>query len=174
MCITQISHIQEATQSDKVSANPDPIIRQALTSVDHAASSRLIGFLTGGLNLQSLHHTCPSLSLSTYHALYPKFVRVCQKHGFTPEHDCCTGTTIAKHLRYVYRLGRGDEFTPKEDVAEAAAPAMVPATPDVEGGGVAPLISTTPESVESRSNDGSSPDEDEEVARPAGGRRGAA
>ena len=84
MTATQISHIQEGCQADPVLDEPDPLKRQSLTSLDHATSSRLATFLTGGLNLQSIHHTLPSVSLVHYRALYPKFVAVCQKHGEPP------------------------------------------------------------------------------------------
>lgn len=55
--------------------------RQVAASVDFEVGSSFWGFVSGGLNGQALHHCLPSISQAHYRALYPKFQRVCKKHG---------------------------------------------------------------------------------------------
>lgn len=105
MCITQISHIQEECQLPAVAAMKDPFMRQAMVSMDYSTGSRAIQFLTGGLNLQSLHHLLPSVSLCHYRTLYPKFVAICRKHDCEPPRTANLVTCFGKHLLYVFRLG---------------------------------------------------------------------
>lgn len=59
MGATQISHIQEQCQAQKVLDEKDWIKRQAMTSLDYAVDSDLWRYLTGGLNTQALHHSLP-------------------------------------------------------------------------------------------------------------------
>jgi fatty acid desaturase len=56
---------------------------QVLTAVDYSCESEVWRVLTGGLNVQSLHHVLPHISSCHYTALYPAFERVCQAHGLT-------------------------------------------------------------------------------------------
>merc|ERR1719428_233017 len=106
MLITQISHIQEVCQSEKALRCQDPYMKQALTAYDHSARSRVVGFLTGGLNTQSIHHVLPSISLCHYPALYPKFREICLKHDCLPAESSHMHQAVASHLAYVYSLGK--------------------------------------------------------------------
>jgi len=109
MTITQVSHIQEGCQEEDVLACPDPFKRQAMTSLDYSASSDIVGFLTGSLNVQSIHHTTPVVSLVHYRELYPKFRAVCVQHNCAPREAKTVFHALSSHLLYVFRLGRGDE-----------------------------------------------------------------
>jgi fatty acid desaturase len=76
---TQIPHLQvEAHQ--QVDRN-NWAINQVLTSTDHSQDYRIVSFLTGGVNMQSLHHLIPGVSSTLYYDLYPKYRKVCEKHG---------------------------------------------------------------------------------------------
>ena len=108
MLVTQVSHIQEGCQRNETLDEPDPFKRQAQTSLDYSPTSRLTGFLTGGLNLQSIHHLLPSVSCVHYPAMYPKFLAICEKHGCLPDRADGFAHALAKHWSYVYRLGKGD------------------------------------------------------------------
>jgi len=108
MTATQISHIQESCQVDSTLREQDPYKKQALTSLDHSSSSVIGHFITGGLNLQSVHHCLPSISLVHYPALYPKFYEVCKKHDCVPVNAGGLHNAIAWHLSYVYKLGKGN------------------------------------------------------------------
>ena len=115
MFITQVSHIQEACQSDAVLNEPCPFKRQAQTSLDYSPSNSLVWFITGGLNLQSIHHLLPSVSCVHYPAMYPKFLAICEKHGCVPARANGFFDAVAKHWNYVYRLGLGEEGLPPPD-----------------------------------------------------------
>lgn len=107
MVVTQCSHVQRETQTRAALNEEDFFKRQALTSMDYAGGSGLTGFLTGGLNTQSLHHVAPSVHSSHYPDLYPKFYQLCLKHGCPPPRASGLGEALCKHLRYVYALGDG-------------------------------------------------------------------
>ena len=115
MLVTQVSHIQEGCQRNETLDEPDPFKRQAQTSLDYSPTSRLTGFLTGGLNLQSIHHLLPSVSCVHYPAMYPKFLAICEKHGCVPARANGFFDAVAKHWNYVYRLGLGEEGLPPPD-----------------------------------------------------------
>ena len=79
MAVTQISHIQEDTQTSYPS---ESWMREMIdSSLDYAQDSPMWTFLTGGLNIQSLHHCLPVLSSSRYREFYPTYRKICEKHG---------------------------------------------------------------------------------------------
>jgi len=108
MVNTQISHIQDECQSASVATEPDYFKRQARTSMDYSVGSRVIGFLTGNLNVQSIHHTLPSIASAHYREMYPAFLEVCIKHGCEPQSCPTMAHAIYKHLTYIFRLGSTD------------------------------------------------------------------
>merc|ERR1712070_71922 len=105
MIVTQISHIQSECQAENVYDEPDYFKRQARTSIDYSTDSHIVGFLTGALNLQSIHHTIPSVSSSHYRRMYPEFYAICCKHGCEPQRCPTIVHAIWKHLGYIWNLG---------------------------------------------------------------------
>mmetsp|Transcript_28022 Transcript_28022/g.96423 ORF Transcript_28022/g.96423 Transcript_28022/m.96423 type:complete len:485 (-) Transcript_28022:20-1474(-) len=102
--VTQISHVQAACQ--RAGAPPQDFFqRQTTTSLDYAVDSQLWRFLTGGLNLQSIHHVMPGVHSSHYTDLYPKFYALCVKHGCAPANLPTFTDACAAHLRHIYALG---------------------------------------------------------------------
>jgi fatty acid desaturase len=82
MCITQISHVQAAAQAAAQAApHPHWARAQVAASLDYAQGSRLVTYLTGGLNAQGLHHCLPFLSSSRFVDFYPQYRAVCARHG---------------------------------------------------------------------------------------------
>ena len=80
MCVTQVSHVQEAAQ------RPQPrgthwARAQVASSLDYCQGSPLVTFLTGGLNSQGLHHALPFLSSSRFVDFYPTYRAICARHG---------------------------------------------------------------------------------------------
>jgi len=79
---TQVSHLQEECHPDDAEWEKLSFAkRQVKTSVDFSPDSVLWGHLSGGLNTQAIHHCFPSVSAMHLRALYPKFRKVCEKHG---------------------------------------------------------------------------------------------
>ena len=89
-----------------------PFKRQAQTSLDYSPSNTLVWFITGGLNLQSIHHLLPSVSCVHYPAMYPKFLAICEKHPSCPPGPPASSTPSPPHWNYVYRLGLGEAQPP--------------------------------------------------------------
>eukprot|EP00636_Phaeomonas_parva_P003541 CAMPEP_0118862098 /NCGR_PEP_ID=MMETSP1163-20130328/7412_1 /TAXON_ID=124430 /ORGANISM="Phaeomonas parva, Strain CCMP2877" /LENGTH=503 /DNA_ID=CAMNT_0006795965 /DNA_START=145 /DNA_END=1653 /DNA_ORIENTATION=- len=110
MVVTQVSHVQEETQTNEIVNEPDFFKRQAMTSMDYSAPSNFARFWTGGLNMQSIHHVCPGLNSSHYTDIYPAFHALCVKHGCAPAKADNIVHALYKHLKYVYRLGANYKF----------------------------------------------------------------
>jgi len=77
LAFTQGTHLQSVCQTRSSSWAKC----QAETSVNFACDSMLWWYLSGGLNLQSIHHVGPEIHSSHYIDLYPKFKALCKKHG---------------------------------------------------------------------------------------------
>ena len=83
----------------------DFFMRQATTSLDYAVHSELWRFLTGGLNVQAIHHVLPVVNSCHYTKLYPKFFAICEKHGCAPAVAPGILAASYRHLKHVYDLG---------------------------------------------------------------------
>lgn len=78
MAFTQVSHINPHAQSKpKWNHWSEQMVD---TSLDYSQDSRFWTFVSGGLNMQSLHHCLPSLSCSRYREFYPTYRKLCEKH----------------------------------------------------------------------------------------------
>jgi len=109
--VTQISHVQPECQ------RPDPtkdfFQHQARTSLDYGCTSEFWRYMTGGLNVQSIHHVMPSVNSCHYARLYPKFYAICEKHGCAPATSPNIVHAGYRHLKHVYDLGelhRGPDY----------------------------------------------------------------
>jgi fatty acid desaturase len=82
--ISQISHINEKSQlySTNELRKMHWSKNMIFTSVDYCTHSFICYFLTGGLNMQSLHHLIPSVNSSRYYDLYPEFRKICKKYNY--------------------------------------------------------------------------------------------
>jgi len=79
--VTQGAHLRGDCMVSKEGMGLSWAKRQAATSFNFRPDSRLWTFLTGGLNMQSLHHVSPSIHSSHFVALYPEFKKLCAQHG---------------------------------------------------------------------------------------------
>ncbi|KAG8464161.1 hypothetical protein KFE25_003224 [Diacronema lutheri] len=104
MLVTQVSHVQPEAQRAHVDDESDFFKRQALTSVDYNGGSRLWGALTGGLNVQSLHHTLPHISSCHYASIYPKFKAICERHDVALVERTSLLHAAQTALRYIWML----------------------------------------------------------------------
>lgn len=81
LCYTQVSHVQPEVQVAEDHPHEDFFLAQAQLSVDYSCESKFWNIMSGGLNTQSLHHVCPNLSSCHYTEVFPKFEKICNKHG---------------------------------------------------------------------------------------------
>mmetsp|Transcript_9677 Transcript_9677/g.17414 ORF Transcript_9677/g.17414 Transcript_9677/m.17414 type:complete len:496 (+) Transcript_9677:109-1596(+) len=104
MVFTQVSHIQEECQTDETLEKEDFFVRQARTSLDYSVDSKLWSILSGGLNMQSLHHSMPWVNSCHYTAIYPKFVEVCRQHGAQPPSVPNLASALHAGFNYIVKL----------------------------------------------------------------------
>ena len=84
--VTQVSHLQqECFEPPHANAEADRHAawyrRQVESSVDYHVGSDVCRILTGGVNVQSLHHLLPGLHPCHFTGFYPIYAHVARKHG---------------------------------------------------------------------------------------------
>ncbi len=109
--VFQLAHTVEETSfitppPDSVPIESDWATHQVRTTANFATRSKLVTWLTGGLNHQVEHHLFPKIS----HVHYPELsliVRdVCKEYGL-PYHEQVTfRKAVVSHIRFLYKLGR--------------------------------------------------------------------
>lgn len=87
---------------------------QVRTTVDFAASNRLLGWYVGGLNFQIEHHLFPDVCHVHYPALAGIVEATCRAHGVPYRAHPTLRAAIAAHYRFLRALGRG---APRSSVA---------------------------------------------------------
>ena len=107
MCVTQVSHVQAAAQAPQAPGT-HWARAQVAASVDYAQGSRLVTFLTGGLNSQGLHHCLPFLSSSRFVDFYPQYRAICEKHGVAILETRGLGESLGMFWGHVGALARKD------------------------------------------------------------------
>jgi len=107
MCITQISHLQAEAQ---VAGEQQQhwARAQVAASLDYAQGSRLVSYLTGGLNAQGLHHCLPFLSSSRFVDFYPQYRAICARHGVAIKETAGFGASLAMFWAHIDALSRKD------------------------------------------------------------------
>lgn len=78
--------------------------RQARTTLDVAPESALVTHLTGGLNLNVVHHLVPALAHPHLPRLRPGVEALLGEAGL-PYHRASLGGAVVRHLRHLRRLG---------------------------------------------------------------------
>ena len=78
--------------------------QQVATSLDYAQGSPLAAFLSGGLNMQGLHHCLPFMSCSRYHEFYPTYRAICRKHGVEIQEVATFGEAFRRMWAHVADL----------------------------------------------------------------------
>jgi fatty acid desaturase len=77
--VTQVSHLHGAKGDDRSFAH-----WQVSQSLDYRRENHLVGFLTGGLNNQALHHLFPCVGSEHLPRLVKVFLETCARHGVAP------------------------------------------------------------------------------------------
>jgi fatty acid desaturase len=103
--VTQISHIQESTQR-RSSGWAHWSHQMVDSSFDYAQDSWIWTFLTGGLNMQGLHHCVPGLSSSRFQQVYPLYRALCVKHGLVIHESRTFWEAVQRYWIYLYRLSK--------------------------------------------------------------------
>ncbi len=108
--IFQLAHAVEDTHFVDPTNMPvlenDWAVHQVRTTANFGSRSRVLSFLTGGLNQQVEHHLFPKIS----HIHYPKLSSIvketCSAHGLVYLEHPTIWHAVASHVRLLYTLGR--------------------------------------------------------------------
>ncbi|CAK9029835.1 (S)-coclaurine N-methyltransferase (TfCNMT) [Durusdinium trenchii] len=121
MLNTQMAHLNDTTAGEASDPVSDDWYKHQLAhSVDWAVRSPFHWFLSGGLNLQSVHHCFPTVDHSHLPALRRVVEDVCMKHSVEIHHFSGYAQGILSHARH---LGFGRQLAPG---ATQGAPVSVP------------------------------------------------
>lgn len=72
-------------------------------TIDFAPNSRLVNWITGGLNTHIAHHLFPSISHVHYRSITPIIKNYCEQHGYEYKSESLT-SAFASHFKYLKRL----------------------------------------------------------------------
>lgn len=77
---------------------------QLATAVDFSTDSKFWYWISGGLNMQSLHHCIPQLSHSHFMDIYPKYKVILKKHGLAPKSVSSFWQFLYDFFNWIYVL----------------------------------------------------------------------
>jgi len=101
LAVTQGAHVrEECFDSDETSWAK----RQVAAAYNVNPSSSILLFLTGGLNIQALHHVVPEVGSSHLKDLYPKFQEVCTRHNVELKTDDSFVSFVCGYLNWIITL----------------------------------------------------------------------
>jgi len=102
MLNTQLAHLNHTTDGEADEAASECWYKHQLThSVDFAVNSRIHWFMSGGLNLQSVHHCFPTVDHSHLPQLRAVMQKVCQKHGVQMHTFDSYTMGVVSHLQHL-------------------------------------------------------------------------
>lgn len=105
-----MAHLNDTTAGEASDPVSDDWYKHQLAhSVDWAVRSPFHWFLSGGLNLQSVHHCFPTVDHSHLPALRRVVEDVCMKHSVEIHHFSGYAQGILSHARH---LGFGRQLAP--------------------------------------------------------------
>ena len=98
--------------NEKGLVGEDWMIHQLQTSANFSSTSRLTGFLTGGLNTQIEHHLFANICSVHYRKLAPIVKQTCKEFGVPYFELKSFPAAIASHYRFLKNLGHNQEYSP--------------------------------------------------------------
>jgi linoleoyl-CoA desaturase len=116
--IFQLAHINPKVlfQIASEAKNTNRLLDQLTSTADFATNNKLITWVTGGLNMQVIHHLFPHLS----HTLYPQIQSVvksfCQKNGLTYNEYSTLFSALKAHLAHLKQFSKSHNHLPPKQV----------------------------------------------------------
>jgi linoleoyl-CoA desaturase len=127
--VFQLAHcVEEAEFVQPPREGAGPLVRdfhahQLATTVDFAPDNALIGWYVGGLNFQAVHHLFPRVCHVHYRALAPIVAQCCAEHGVPYKANPSFLAAVGSHLRWLRRMGRGEQrVRPLDELEPIATP----------------------------------------------------
>ena len=84
---------------------------QVLSSINYACDSRIWAWITGGLNLQSVHHVAPHVHSWHYPLLYPRLRLAWTRLGCVPSEAPSLAAAFGAHVKQVSRANADESGT---------------------------------------------------------------
>lgn len=111
--VFQLAHVVEKTHfvdanNRKVQINSEWAVHQVDTTADFAPNSKVVSWLMGGLNFQTIHHLFPRVSHVHYPALQPLVIQACQEFNIEYNVYPTMGEAVKSHLRFLKYLGNNN------------------------------------------------------------------
>jgi linoleoyl-CoA desaturase len=104
--VFQVAHLTPGMEFNGVRSGDDWALHQIRTTADFATGSRLITWLTGGLNHQIEHHLFPNVAHTHYSGLRPIVRAVAQRHGVLCHDLGGVFSALGQHFALLKALGR--------------------------------------------------------------------
>ena len=108
VAFTQVNHLQAECFLPAVLDEPNAIKRQVTTAMDYKQDAMFWQVMTGGINIQSMHHVFPSVCSANFVDVYPKFVKVCDTHNVKINSKKSWVEAMTGMLTHMYQLNSGD------------------------------------------------------------------
>ena len=108
ICFTQVNHLQAECFLPAVLDEPNAMKRQVTTAMDYKQDAMFWQVMTGGINIQSMHHCFPSVCSANFVDVYPKFVEVCRKHNCAINMKASWIEAMTGMLSHMWNLNTGD------------------------------------------------------------------
>ncbi len=107
--VFQLAHATEQTtfveEEKAFEIESDWAVHQVQTTANFGSRSKLLSFLTGGLNQQVEHHLFPKISHIHYPNLSPIVKEICEKHGLEYLEQPTFFHAVLSHIKFLRRLG---------------------------------------------------------------------
>ena len=87
---------------------PNAIKRQVTTAMDYKQDSIFWQVMTGGINIQSMHHCFPSVCSANFVDVYPKFMQVCEDHNVKINSKKTWVEAMTGMISHMWNLNSGD------------------------------------------------------------------
>lgn len=103
--LTQTPDVQSGEGDSKSTADSWPV-HQVLTTADFAVKSRVVNWLTGGLNFQVVHHLFPQVSHIHYPQLQKIVKQTCAEYDLGYNEFPTLYSAVKSHVLFLKKAGR--------------------------------------------------------------------
>lgn len=114
--IFMLAHIVETTHfpapDQAGSLENSWIVHQLYTTSNFARTSRLAGFITGGLNMQVEHHLFPNICSIHYRNIAPIVKKTAYEYGIPYLEEPTFWSAIGSHVRFLKKVGQTENYIP--------------------------------------------------------------
>ncbi len=88
------------------------LVHQLYTTANFAAQSKVVSFLTGGLNCQVEHHLFPNTCSIHYPQLSAIVEKTAHEYDLPYYNNPTFFTAVKSHFKFLYKIGRTENYTP--------------------------------------------------------------